>query len=116
MTILQGTGVVPGIGTGPVVRPMPRPVVPDDEPEISPEEGAERFSAAAETVAQRLEQRATNASGPAAEVLVATADPGARPRARRPGVGPARLRPRGSLPPPWQPSSSSATCSAAPAG
>ena len=73
MTILQGTGVVPGIGTGPVVRPMARPVVPDDEPEISPEDGAERFNTAAETVAQRLERRATNASGPAAEVLVATA-------------------------------------------
>ena len=73
MTILQGTGVVPGVGTGPVVRPMPRPVVPDDEPELSAEEGTERFSAAAEAVAGRLEQRATNASGPAAEVLVATA-------------------------------------------
>ena len=73
MTILQGTGVVPGVGTGPVVRPMPRPVVPDDEPELSPEEGTERFSAAAEAVAGRLEQRATLASGPAAEVLVATA-------------------------------------------
>jgi phosphotransferase system enzyme I (PtsI) len=73
MTILQGTGVVPGVGTGPVVRPMTRPVVPADEPELSPEEGTERFSAAAEAVAGRLEQRATNASGPAAEVLVATA-------------------------------------------
>ena len=73
MTILQGTGVVPGVGTGPVVRPMARPVVPDDEPELSPEEGIERFSAAAEAVAGRLEQRATLASGPAAEVLVATA-------------------------------------------
>jgi phosphotransferase system enzyme I (PtsI) len=73
MTILQGTGVVPGVGTGPVVRPMSRPVVPADEPELSPEEGTERFSAAAEAVAARLEQRATNASGPAAEVLVATA-------------------------------------------
>jgi len=73
MTILQGTGVVPGIGTGPVVRPMPRPVVPNDEPEVTPEEGTERFGAAAEAVAQRLEQRAANASGPAAEVLVATA-------------------------------------------
>ena len=73
MTILQGTGVVPGVGTGPVVRPMARPVVPADEPELSPGEGTERFSAAAEAVAGRLEQRATNASGPAAEVLVATA-------------------------------------------
>ncbi len=73
MTILQGTGVVPGIGTGPAVRPTPRPTVPDDEPEVSAEEGAERFKAAAEVVAQRLEQRASNASGPAAEILLATA-------------------------------------------
>ncbi|MGH3458033.1 phosphoenolpyruvate--protein phosphotransferase [Aeromicrobium sp.] len=73
MTILQGTGVVPGIGTGPAVRPTPRPTVPDDEPEVSAEEGAERFKAAAEVVAQRLEQRGSNASGPAAEILLATA-------------------------------------------
>jgi phosphoenolpyruvate-protein phosphotransferase (PTS system enzyme I) len=73
MTVLQGTGVVPGIGTGHVVRPMPRPNVPDDEPRTSAEEAVERFSVAAETVAQRLEQRASKASGATAEVLVATA-------------------------------------------
>ncbi len=37
---------------------MARPEVPADEPELSPEEGTERFSAAAEAVAGRLEQRA----------------------------------------------------------
>ena len=73
MTVLQGTGVVPGIGTGAVVRPTPRPTVPAEESKASAEEAAARFSAAAGTVAQKLEQRALKASGPTAEVLVATA-------------------------------------------
>jgi phosphotransferase system enzyme I (PtsI) len=73
MTVLLGTGVVPGIGFGAVVRPRPRPTVPDDEPEISAEEATERFTAAVERVAQRLEKRAATASGDAAEVLEATA-------------------------------------------
>jgi phosphotransferase system enzyme I (PtsI) len=73
MTVLQGTGVVPGIGTGPVVRPMPRPTVPGDEPQMASEEAVQRFTSAADTVARRLEQRASAASGDAAEVLTATA-------------------------------------------
>ena len=52
---------------------MPRPVVPDSEPEVSAEEGIERFTAAAEAVAGRLERRAAQTSGPAAEVLATTA-------------------------------------------
>ncbi|RLV55189.1 phosphoenolpyruvate--protein phosphotransferase [Aeromicrobium phragmitis] len=70
---LHGTGVVPGVGTGPVVRPMPRPQVPAEDPEVDPADGAERFSTAAEAVAQRLTERAGRASGAASEVLTATA-------------------------------------------
>ena len=72
VTTLQGNGVVPGVGSGPVVRPMPRPEVPADEPSVDPTEGAERFSAAAEVVADRLATRAKGASGAASEVLMAT--------------------------------------------
>ncbi len=70
---LHGTAVVPGVGSGPVVRPMPRPTIPADDPQLDPAEGAERFSAAAETVAGRLQERAGRASGAASEVLTATA-------------------------------------------
>ena len=71
-SVLRGNGVVPGIGVGPVVRPMPRPVVPADEPSIDPEDGARRFSDAATAVADRLAERAGRATGAAAEVLLAT--------------------------------------------
>ncbi len=70
--ILHGNGVVPGIGVGPVVRPMPRPSLPLDEESLDPEDGAARFSAAATLVADRLAARASHASGAAAEVLMAT--------------------------------------------
>lgn len=69
---LHGNGVVPGIGVGPVVRPMPRPVVPADEPSVDPDLGAARFSEAANIVADRLVDRAGRATGAAAEVLMAT--------------------------------------------
>ncbi|VXC17778.1 phosphoenolpyruvate--protein phosphotransferase [Aeromicrobium sp. 9AM] len=71
-SVLRGNGVVPGIGVGPVVRPMPRPVVPADEPSIDPEDGARRFGDAANAVADRLAERAGRATGAAAEVLLAT--------------------------------------------
>ncbi|MBM9463279.1 phosphoenolpyruvate--protein phosphotransferase [Aeromicrobium sp. YIM 150415] len=70
---LHGTAVVPGVGSGPVVRPMPRPTIPADDPQLDATEGAERFSAAAEVVAGRLQERAGRASGAASEVLTATA-------------------------------------------
>ncbi|KRC66123.1 phosphoenolpyruvate-protein phosphotransferase [Aeromicrobium sp. Root236] len=72
-TILHGNGVVPGIGSGPVVRPRPRPEVPTDEDSLDPEAGAARFSEAASAVADRLATRAEHASGEGAEVLHATA-------------------------------------------
>ncbi|OUZ11724.1 phosphoenolpyruvate--protein phosphotransferase [Aeromicrobium sp. PE09-221] len=70
---LHGTAVVPGVGSGPVVRPMPRPSVPAEDPQIDVSEGSERFAAAAEVVAERLQERAGRASGAASEVLTATA-------------------------------------------
>ncbi|MEJ7636005.1 putative PEP-binding protein [Aeromicrobium sp.] len=71
-TVLHGNGVVPGIGVGPVVRPMPRPELPQHEESLDAETGAERFSAAAALVADRLAARAEHASGAAADVLRAT--------------------------------------------
>ena len=73
MTVLLGNGVVPGVGAGPIVRPMPRPSVPRDEPSVDPTEGAAQFTAAATVVADRLAARAGQASGAASEVLMATA-------------------------------------------
>lgn len=70
---LRGTGVVPGIGVGTVVRPTPRPQIPTNEPAIDPESGIARFTEAAGLVAERLKGRAAHASGAAAEVLTATA-------------------------------------------
>ncbi len=70
--ILHGNGVVPGIGVGPVVRPMPTPEPPAHEEPVDPETGAARFSEAAGVVADRLAARASHASGAAAEVLMAT--------------------------------------------
>ncbi|PWJ50214.1 phosphoenolpyruvate--protein phosphotransferase [Quadrisphaera granulorum] len=75
---LAGIPVVPGVGAGSVIRPAERPLLPQltGEPAVS-EEGRpaelERFQAAAGVVAERLEGRATRASGAAAEVLEATA-------------------------------------------
>jgi phosphoenolpyruvate-protein phosphotransferase (PTS system enzyme I) len=75
---LKGTAVVPGVGYGAVVRPSGAPVLPDagsDDPVAEPDRAGEleRFSAAVEAVAVRLENRTAQASGPAAEVLSATA-------------------------------------------
>jgi phosphotransferase system enzyme I (PtsI) len=71
-TTLHGNGVVPGIGVGPIVRPMPRPKLPEHEDVVDAEEGAARFSQAANLVADRLAGRSRQASGAAAEVLMAT--------------------------------------------
>ncbi len=75
-TVFRGTPVVPGIGVGPAVRPSPRPEVPAEGPEVAPgDRDAEkgRFTAAANTVADRLTARAAGATGASAEVLTATA-------------------------------------------
>jgi len=75
---LHGTAVVPGVGYGPVVRPSGAPRLPDPQgadevPEDKRAEQLERFTSAVEEVAVRLENRTAQASGPAAEVLAATA-------------------------------------------
>lgn len=71
--VREGTPVVPGIAVGPVIRPT---AAVDLSGLASIEAGApeaesERFAAAVETVAQRLQGRALEASGVAAEVLSA---------------------------------------------
>ncbi len=70
-----GTPVVPGVGFGPVVRPAPRPKLPAavELAETERASALELFNSAVTVVAQRLIQRASNASGAAAEVLQATA-------------------------------------------
>jgi phosphotransferase system enzyme I (PtsI) len=76
--ILRGTPVVPGLAFGPVVRVVP------DVPEEAVRSFVERFKGSAEealgtydeavgSVATMLSERASSASGAAAEVLVATA-------------------------------------------
>ena len=73
---LHGTPVVPGVGYGPVIRPGSRPVVPPGRVEVAEVDRAaevERFRAAAGVVAQRLRDRAGQATGSAAEVLSANA-------------------------------------------
>lgn len=72
----QGTGVVPGVVHAPAAWARPRPAVPVDLPVIA--EGdrpaqVERLATAARTVADRLEARAGQLTGVAAEVLEATA-------------------------------------------
>ncbi len=73
---VTGTGVVPGIAYAPVVWKQGRPDNLPHEPEVS-EEGREaeaaRLEAAVDAVAQRLEGRASQATGVASEVLSATA-------------------------------------------
>ncbi|MEV6333991.1 putative PEP-binding protein [Nocardia vinacea] len=73
---LRGTPAVPGIAAAPTVRPAPRiradlrsePVAESDRASQH-----EAFLAATSVVARRLRERATHASGAAAEVLVANA-------------------------------------------
>lgn len=73
---LYGTGVVAGFAYAPAAWTKDRPALPVQD-KIIPEEDrpaeAARFTAAAESVAGRLDVRAANATGAAAEVLTATA-------------------------------------------
>jgi phosphotransferase system enzyme I (PtsI) len=75
--VLTGTPVVPGVAVGPVVRPSGSVRLPAmDAPlidESARAEEKERYGAAAETVAQRLGDRAAAATGVSAEVLTTTA-------------------------------------------
>ncbi|MDP9851236.1 phosphoenolpyruvate-protein kinase (PTS system EI component) [Corynebacterium lowii] len=74
--IAKGTGVVAGIAYADVVWVRPRPELPTSGHTIAEEDRDgeyERFVSAADTVAERLDRRAENAEGPAAEVLAATA-------------------------------------------
>lgn len=66
-----GTPVVAGVGHGPAIAPGERAAAPVDEPTSA--DAVARFTAAAQTVADRLSERATLASGSASEVLTATA-------------------------------------------
>ena len=70
---LQGTPVVPGVASGPVVVPAPRTSAPADEPFVDRDSTVDAFTKAAATVAERLTARAQHASGAASEVLLATA-------------------------------------------
>lgn len=73
---LRGTGVVMGVVSAPAVWVAPRPELPKAAPAL-PEDQREaeiaRFLAAAEAVAARLESRAEQCTGHAAEVLLADA-------------------------------------------
>ncbi|MGX9788695.1 phosphoenolpyruvate--protein phosphotransferase [Mycobacterium sp. MMS18-G62] len=76
-TVLRGVPVVAGVQYAPVIRPGRLPAVddltsPDVDESDRPAEAA-RFSAAATAVADRLRDRAANATGAASEVLAATA-------------------------------------------
>ncbi|MCZ9308497.1 phosphoenolpyruvate--protein phosphotransferase [Corynebacterium uberis] len=76
ITTVTGTGVVAGIAYAPVVWVHPRPELPTENkaiPEESRDAEYERFVAAADVVAQRLEDRGAQAEDQAAEVLQATA-------------------------------------------
>ncbi|MFW0784791.1 putative PEP-binding protein [Gordonia sp. CPCC 206044] len=75
--VLNGTPVVGGKAYGPAVWPGERPVYdPSTAPTVASDEReveTKRFTDAAATVAGRLRERASHASGAAAEVLSATA-------------------------------------------
>jgi phosphotransferase system enzyme I (PtsI) len=73
---IQGTGVVPGFAYAPVIWATARPTLPTGGrpvPEDRRESEVARFNAAAAAVADRLAERASAATGVAAEVLGATA-------------------------------------------
>jgi phosphotransferase system enzyme I (PtsI) len=76
--VLQGVPVVPGVRFAPVIRANRLPDISQLDPggqlgEADRAAEVERFTAAAATVAARLREKAAAASGPAAEVLTATA-------------------------------------------
>lgn len=73
--VITGTGVVPGVARGPALWTAPGPQLPAHSPTLAAEvreAEADRFRAAAHTVSQRLADRASQASGAAANVLGAT--------------------------------------------
>ncbi|MEJ6012471.1 phosphoenolpyruvate--protein phosphotransferase [Corynebacterium sp. H127] len=73
---VQGTAVVGGVRFAPAVWIAPRPELPTPGQPIAEDSRAaelDRFTAAADIVAGRLEERASRVSGNAAEVLKATA-------------------------------------------
>ena len=73
---IKGTAVVPGIAYAEAVWIRPRPELPTAGPVVEEEKRDgefERFSAAADTVAQRLTSRSESAEGAAKQVLSATA-------------------------------------------
>lgn len=71
--VRHGTPVVPGVATGPVVRPQPRVDLSHvaDLPAGDAETESQRYADAVDAVAARLTSRAEMASGVAAEVLLA---------------------------------------------
>jgi phosphotransferase system enzyme I (PtsI) len=76
--LLQGVPVVPGVRFAPVIRANRLPDLSELDPGGQIAEGdrpaeVERFAAAAATVAARLRDRAAAATGPASQVLTATA-------------------------------------------
>jgi phosphotransferase system enzyme I (PtsI) len=76
--VLQGVPVVPGVRFAPVIRANRLPAIDElapagDVPESDRPAEVARFSAAAAAVADRLRERAAAATGPASEVLTATA-------------------------------------------
>ncbi|QGU04812.1 phosphoenolpyruvate--protein phosphotransferase [Corynebacterium comes] len=74
-TAIKGTGVVAGVAYAPVVWVRPRPALPEAGATLTEdarEPEFERFSAAADTVAERLADRAATVEGVAADVLTAT--------------------------------------------
>ncbi len=75
-TELRGTGVVPGVAHAPAIWTAPRPQLPEHMPTIAEadrEAEAAKFAAAAAAVSTRLAQRASHATGVAANVLEANA-------------------------------------------
>lgn len=74
---VTGTGVVSGFAYAPAAWTRDRPVPPTTTKTIAEEDRpleVERFKAASAAVGQRLAERASDASGVAAEVLAATAN------------------------------------------
>lgn len=81
---IHGTPVVPGVGFGPVIRPGPRPQPPVGAARAgSPEVESEKFHAARNAVIERLGDRASTATGVAADVLSTTAAIAADPELDR---------------------------------
>ena len=75
-TELRGTGVVPGVAHAPAIWTAPRPQLPEHLPTVAEDARVAKvatFSAAAAAVSSRLGERASHATGVAANVLEANA-------------------------------------------